>query len=240
MSAYLVTGAAGGIGAATVERLVADGHAVIATDRADAVVDLAASVGVTAIVADLRDPAACLSVVEQAVAVHGSLDGAALCAGVNGTFGDEGWSAGEFDRVVNINARGPMIVAVAVARHIAARNAPGSIVMISSGAAHVAIGLPAPYGASKSSVEAVCRELAFEFAQRGIRVNAIAPGLIDTPMAAPAKADPALLDMLLSHTPMRRMGKPEEVAAAIAFLLGGESSYITATTLRVDGGHLSV
>jgi NAD(P)-dependent dehydrogenase (short-subunit alcohol dehydrogenase family) len=240
MGSYVITGGAGGMGQAAARRLTEDGHKVILIDVHERVHEVAADIdGATAVVADLGDNDQCRAAVDRAFQSAGQIDGALLAAGLLGTFGPDSRDPEEFDRVMAVNGRGTLVVADAIATRMAAAKTPGSLVLISSGAAFVAIGM-ASYSASKAAVTAICRELAVAYAEAGIRVNAIAPGLIDTEMASDAKTDPAILGAMLGHTPLGRIGRAEEIAAAAAFLLSDDASYVTATTLRVDGGHLSV
>jgi NAD(P)-dependent dehydrogenase (short-subunit alcohol dehydrogenase family) len=237
---YLITGAAGGMGEATARRLSADGHRVVLTDVNERVDEVARQVGrAPSIVADLGDADAAARTVDRAFEIAGRLDGALLAAGLTGTFGPASRTPEEFDRMIGVNARGTLVVAEAIASRMAAARVVGSLVLISSAAAFVSIG-QAAYSASKAAVEAIAKELAFAYAQDGIRVNTIAPGLIDTEMASDAKDDPEILAKILARTPLNRLGKADEIAGAVAFLLSDDASYVTGTTLRVDGGYLAI
>jgi NAD(P)-dependent dehydrogenase (short-subunit alcohol dehydrogenase family) len=100
------------------------------------------------------------------------------------------------------------------------------------------IGLPAlsAYAASKGALDALTRALAVDYAKEGIRCNVVNPGLIDTPMAAPLMSNPDLLNPILSHYPLRRAGKPEEVAHMVLYLASDEATWVTGGTFRIDGG----
>jgi NAD(P)-dependent dehydrogenase (short-subunit alcohol dehydrogenase family) len=227
------------MGRAAARRLSADGHSVVLADIDERVEALAGELdGAEAIVADLSDHAQVLSTIDRAFEIAGKLDGALLAAGVMGDFGPASRTPENFDRVMRINARGTFVIGEALASRMAAAGTPGSLVLISSGAAFIAIG-EAAYSASKAAVEAMAKEFALAYAAQGIRVNTIAPGLIDTEMAAAAKADPEILGAILARTPLGRLGRADEIASAVAFLLSDDASYITGSTVRVDGGALS-
>jgi len=147
----------------------------------------------------------------------------------------------EWDRTININLRGYFLCAQAAAREMAKQKS-GVIVNIASIAmGQVGVGFPAitHYCASKGGIVAMTEAMALELAPLNIRVNAIAPGAIDTPMAASTSQDPKVLEGTLTQIPLHRMGKPEEVSNLVLFLASDASSYMTGSTVVVDGGWLA-
>jgi len=147
----------------------------------------------------------------------------------------------EWDRTININLKGDFLCAQAAAKEMAKQKS-GVIVNIASiGMGQVGIGFPAivHYCASKGGIVAMTEALAIELAPFNIRVNAIAPGAIDTPMAASSKQDPKVMEGTLAGIPMRRFGKPEEVSNLVLFLASDDSSYMTGSTVVIDGGWLA-
>lgn len=237
---YLVTGGAGGVGRAVGRRLVDSGHRVIIADRdADAVAAVVRDLGrADGVVADLADPLACLEAVDVAVAADGALAGAVTCAALLGSFVRTEQTVEQWDRLFAVNARASYLVAHATARKIAEQGRRGSVVMVSSGAARIAMGIPA-YSATKGAVEAVMRELSYQWAPHGVRVNVVSPGAINTDMLGPARTEPDKITAATRRVPLGRIAEPDEIAAAIVFLLSDGASYITGTCLDVDGGHLS-
>jgi len=147
----------------------------------------------------------------------------------------------EWDRTININLRGYFLCAQACAKEMAKKKS-GVIVNIASVAmGQVGVGMPAlaHYCASKGGIVAMTEALALELASFNIRVNAISPGAIDTPMTEALKADPKMMEAILARIPLRRMGKPEEVSNLVLFLASDESSYVTGSTVVIDGGWLA-
>jgi len=147
----------------------------------------------------------------------------------------------EWDRTININLKGYFLCAQAAAKEMVKQKS-GVIVNIASIAmGQVGVGFPAlaHYCASKGGIVALTEALALELAPFNIRVNAIAPGAIDTPMAAITKEDPKVLEGTLARIPLHRMGRSEEVSNLVLFLISEESSYMTGSTVVIDGGWLA-
>ena len=153
--------------------------------------------------------------------------------------GDE-WDPATFADALALNLAGPMRLTSGCREPLAASGLVGgaSIVNIVSMASFRANTIVPGYSSAKAGLVALTRNLAAHWVGRGVRVNAVAPGVIDTPMTAPMAAFPEILDAELAHVPMQRLGTPAEVAAAVLFLSSGAASYITGTTLAVDGGYL--
>jgi NAD(P)-dependent dehydrogenase (short-subunit alcohol dehydrogenase family) len=227
----LVTGAASGIGRATAELLARNGARVVAADVKG---------GDDVVAADVTDGDAMRAVVARAVDAHGRLDLAANCAGVGGGHGaTHEYPEADFDRIVAINLRGTWL---SMRAEIAAmlQSGGGAIVNVSSTLGLRGSPFAAPYSASKHGVLGLTRTAALEYAQQGIRVNAVCPGAIDTPMMDETfERFPGFRETLTAYVPMGRMGGPEEVAGAIAWLCSDAASFVTGEALTVEGGLLS-
>jgi len=232
--AVFVTGAASGIGAATVRRLLAEGASVAAADRAPvAAHGPADSARFEPLACDVTRPDEVAHALERTVARFGRLDAVAHCAGV--TADDVAWKLDDerWRKVLAINLDGSFHV-VRAAIPLLRKQGGGSIVLISS-----ILGLrggfgSANYAASKAGVIALAKSVAAEVGAFAIRVNALAPGLIDTPMTE--KLPDAVKSAARQAAALGRFGEPHEVADAILFLCSPRSRYITGTCLRVDGG----
>ena len=215
-----------------------EGAAVVCADVAEkaarATADAIEAEGGTAHVqvADVADPVACERLVAESGSLLGGLDGVVLNVGILSPWGLAGTSAGDWDRVFAVNARAHGLIAGAA---LPVLDENGSIVFMSSMSAFMpGIGMPA-YDATKGAVMALMRHTAMEGAARGIRANAVLPGVVDTPLgAATPRPDGPPRERL--HIPLSRRGTPWDVAYATIFLLSGESSYITAQGIVVDGG----
>ena len=236
----LVTGGGRGIGAATVRRLAQAGHDVVVGYRSDAeaaqaLVEEVSSLGGTAkaIAGDLTDPAA-VDALFDASAEIGALTGVVNNAGATLHLGDLADTPVEVIRqVVDLNLTAALFVARRAARDL---GHGGVLVNVSSAAA--TLGSPheyVHYAAAKAGVDALTHGLAQEVAGRGIRVNGVAPGIIRTTIHADA-GDPERLDRVGQLVPLGRVGEPEEVAEAIAWLLSDACPYATGASLRIAGG----
>jgi NAD(P)-dependent dehydrogenase (short-subunit alcohol dehydrogenase family) len=241
----LVTGGASGIGLATARLLRQRGAEVALLDmRADALAAAAAEIGaLAAVLADVRDEPAVEEALDEASAALG--DAPDLLVTAAGIYRIEtllATSGEEWDEVLAVNLRGTFLVARAFARRLAARKRPGAIATLASTAAFTADRSEpsGAYSASKAGVLALTRQMAVEWAPLGIRVNAVCPGVIDTPMLRVMDDPAAGRAYLDAAVPLRRLGRPEEVAATIAFVLSDEASYMTGAALPVEGGALAL
>ena len=241
----LVTGSGQGIGQAIAVRLARDGARVVVEDRSDnaaaeqtlAAVREAGSDGCV-VAGDISDAQVDRRAIEQAVAAMGRLDVLVNNAGIEKRADFLDVTEADFDAVLGVNLRGAFFATQAFARHVRERGGGGAVVNISS--VHEELPFPhfASYAASKGAVKMLMRNLSIELAPLGIRVNNIAPGAVKTPINAALMSNRQELDALLANIPLRRLGSPEDVANAAAFLVSDEAAYVTGTTLFVDGGLL--
>ena len=224
----IVTGAGSGIGAACAERLTADGATVVTLDIAGSVDHLI----------DVRDEPAVEAAFSTVVDQHGHLDVVVNAAGVAGGGPVHLLDAGEWDRVVDVNLKGTFIVDKYSALHMLAQGR-GSIINIASIEGLEGTEGGSAYNASKAGVVMLTKSMAIDYGRKGIRVNCICPGGIETPMLLDViDADGMELyrAALLDEHLLGRFGKPSEIAAAAAFLASEDASFITGHSLVVDGG----
>ncbi|MEV6282541.1 3-oxoacyl-ACP reductase [Kribbella sp. NPDC051770] len=236
----VVTGGASGIGLASVRRLAAEGANIVIGDLDPVAGKTAADeVGGLFVPTDVTDAAAVDNLFQQAFDTYGSVDIAFNNAGISppedASILDTGLEA--WRKVQEVNLTSVYLCCKAAIPYMQ-RQGKGSIINTASfvavmGAATSQIS----YSASKGGVLAMSRELGVEFARQGIRVNALCPGPVNTPLLQELfAADPERAQRRLVHVPMGRFGEPEEIAAAVAFLASDDSSFVTANTFLVDGG----
>ncbi len=178
--------------------------------------------------------------VDALAASISSLDVLVNNAGANFPDGRNEWEPDAFSASLDMNVEGAMRLTMGCHRALKTSSLEGgaSVVNVVSMTAYRATTIVPGYSASKSALLALTRNLAVHWVNDGIRVNAVAPGLIDTPMTSPMKAFPELLDGEVGKAAMKRMGTPEEVAAAVLFLASSASAFTTGASFAVDGGYL--
>lgn len=232
----LVTGAASGIGAATVRRLASEGATVIAADLTEDALASLDITGIERVVLDVTDQKSALDAVTAARERHGALNGLVNCAGIAGIGSILDVEPEAYRKVMAVNLEGTINMCQAYVRAVQADADPRVIVNISSGAGLMGVANRLPYVASKFGVSGITKSMSPELGPLGIRVNAVAPGVTRTPFMDYALRDPEVAKRIIAAHPIGRIGEPEEIAAAILFLLSDDASFITGTVMSVDGG----
>lgn len=238
----LVTGAASGMGAATAKLLAARGALVIVVDRNQALgAEIAAELGSTpAIVGDVSDPAFCQTAVSSTIERHGRLDILVNCAGIIVRADAGGTSDEDWRRIIDVNIGGVFFMSRA-AVSVMQEQQQGVIVNFGSIWGDVGAAGVVAYCATKGAVHQITRAMALDHVRDGIRINAVAPGEVNTPMlafgrsAAPSAAD--LQKLADENIPLQRLAEPIEIARVVTFLASDAASYMTGTIVTVDGGY---
>lgn len=247
----VITGAAAGIGYGCAQRFAAEGARVVLSDIDQAKGEEAAErlqgEGAEAVfvACDVGDKGQVTALVESAVAAFGRLDVMVANAGIvkAGDFLD--FSEADFDAVLRVNLKGVFLCGQAAARRMVKQGAradgmAGAIVNMSSVNAVLAIPSITPYCVAKGGVNQLTKVMALALADKGIRVNAVGPGSINTEMVRAVNDDPAAWARLMSRTPMGRLGEPEEMGNIAVFLASSDASYITGQTIYADGGRMGL
>jgi glucose 1-dehydrogenase len=239
----VVTGGSKGIGNAIARRLSEEKMSVVINYHSDrqgaenTVKELEKLGGkAVAVKANVGTEEGIQALLDAAVNTFGDMDVWVNNAGMENPSSTHELSLEDWNKVLNVNLTGVFLGAKAALNHFLSHDKKGNIINMSS--VHERIPWPtfAHYAASKGGVKLFNETIALEYAKRGIRINAIAPGAINTPINAEKFADPAQLESTLNLVPMNYIGKPEEVAAVAAWLASNESSYVTGTSIFVDGG----
>ena len=238
----VVTGGGRGIGRAIAQGMAAHGARLVICGRtAGTLATAAAEIGgdTMAHVADVADEASVVGLRDAVLARFGRIDALVCNAGVNPIYkGIETTSLEEWRTVLDTNLTGTFLCCKHLGGSMAAAGG-GSVVCITSVAGHVGLRKSAPYCASKGGTELLVQALALDWAQKGVRVNAIAPGYFETDLTAGMIANPAMSARLLGATPLGRFGRDADIVGAAVFLAGPASAYVTGQSLCVDGGYLA-
>jgi len=231
----VIIGATGGIGSATARLLAARGHRlVLVARREEPLRQLAAELGATAMPTDALDTAAVDATFSQALSELGQIDGVLHAVGSILLKPLHRTSDDDLASTLDINLTSAFRVARAATR--AMMKTGGSVVLMSTGAAAIGLANHEAIAAAKAGVEGLVRSAAATYAGRGLRFNAIAPGLVETPLSERLFRSEAAVQASLAMHPLRRLGRPSDVAALAAFLLDPSNDWITGQTLTVDGG----
>ncbi|MFN0301006.1 MAG: SDR family NAD(P)-dependent oxidoreductase [Burkholderiales bacterium] len=238
----LVTGASQGLGAAIAIGLAQDGFDVVITEldvsqlTATRSAVEAAGTQALAIALDVRDAGSIDRAMKSTTDALGRVDVLVNNAGVQLRRSALDVTPAEWDEVIATNLKGAFFMSQAVGRHLVANKRPGCIVSLASTFAFVGFAERSTYGISKGGIVQMTRMLAIEWAPHGIRVNAIAPGTVETPSRAALLADPEIRHRMIDRIPIKRFGTPEEMAGAVRYLVSPAGAYITGQTMLLDGG----
>jgi NAD(P)-dependent dehydrogenase (short-subunit alcohol dehydrogenase family) len=240
----LVTGATTGIGQATAVRLAAEGATVAVNHlpEQDPAGTLERIRGVAgqgfAVPADMRNPGQVTEMVQAVAAAGGRLDYIASNAAINPLMKWDETTIDDYNNLFDTNVRGTWVVCTEGAKQMIREGHGGAICCVSSISAHVGAPGQTAYCGTKGAISMLVKALGCDLGGHGIRVNAVEPGWVKTPMAAPLLDDPEVLKYYVDRIPLHRGAEPEELASVIAYLLSDDASYVTAATLLVDGGFI--
>lgn len=238
----VVTGAAGGLGAPIAEGLAGAGAFVVCADSAEAPNQaLSGRLGAEraeAVTVDVRDEASVQALAERAAAISGTIDVLVTCAGIGGRGAAARYDDGTWHDVIAVNLTGAFRTCRAVGRRMIVQPSGGSIVNVASVVGSVGFAGSVGYQASKGGVIQMTRTLAVEWAPHDVRVNAVSPGHVATPLVRRQwEVEPELKAYFESRTPLGRLAEPVDMVGAAVFLAGPASAMVTGQILAVDGGY---
>src|SRR5580700_2637851 len=240
----LVTGATTGIGQATAVRLAAEGAVVAVNqlaeqDAGETLRQISDAGGDGfAVIADMRDPEQVAAMVQTAAERGGRLDCVVSNAAINPFMSWDETTVEDFNNLFETNVRGTWVVCTEGAKQMIREGHGGAICCVSSISAHVGAPGQTAYCGTKGAISMLAKALGCDLGAHGIRLNAVEPGWVKTPMSAPLQDDPAIVKYYTDRIALHRAARPEELAATIAFLLSDDASYVTSATLLVDGGFI--
>ncbi len=239
----LVTGASYGLGQATAVALARDGYDVAVTElRVEELSDTLDKIGAAGgrgvpVHLDLRKMPSVEKAMADAVSALGRVDVLINNAGVTVRRLALDVTQADWDEVVGVNLKGTFFMSQQMGRHLVATKRPGCVISIASTHGTIGFTQRSTYGISKAGIIHMTRMLAYEWAEHGIRVNAVAPGTVETRTRAEFfNANPAARKAMIERVPLHRFGEPEEIAGAVRYLASPEAAYVTGQTLLLDGG----
>ena len=236
----IVTGGASGMGAATARELAAAGAQVVIVDRNGALAaEVAQEIGAETAVGDISDPDFCQQVVDEVVERYGRLDILVNAAGIIVRADALGTSNAQWQQVMNVNVSGIFYLSRAA---VAVMKQQGKGVIVNFGSIWGGVGAAGvvAYCASKGAVHQLTRAMALDHVKDGIRINAVCPGEVNTPMLASERSEPVteeILQRIASTVPMERLADPVEIARVVIFLASDDASYMTGAMVNVDAGY---
>ncbi len=232
----IIAGGAGGIGSSIAERFAAEGAHVIVADRDDAgAAAVATRVGGVAVATDVTSAESVDALVERVLRLHGRVDAVVNCAGIGRLGSVFDTTPASWDETMATNLTGVFLLARRAAIEMA-KVRSGKIVNVASNTGIVGYSGRVAYCVSKAGVVMLTKAMALDCAPFNVQVNALCPGVVRTPMTDAALSDPAVLAQKLADVPLGRLGKPEDMAAAAAYLASGDADFVTGHALVVDGG----